>query len=114
MIKKLFIVILVVAAGILIWFAFGLWTGIYSVYTYPPSKEKPDGATLIVSREGGERMFASPDSPKPKPKAPQAKSRGMSFAAAPKAQRPLAVRTIVELPYIEWAYEKSLEPLEEE
>ena len=107
MLKKLGILILIFAAGILIWFGFGLWTGIYAFYSYPPSGDRPDGATLIISRETGEGMFNSPDTPKPKPK-PAVKPRGMSFSAAPKPKRPLAMRTIIELPYIEWFYTQSL------
>jgi len=107
-IKKTSIFILVVAAGYLIWTAFALWTGIYSVYSIPPGKEHPNGTTLLVSREYGEPLFNSPDYKEP----PREVSNqpGLGFAAPIKSKKPLVVRTILELPYIEWAYKKSLEP----
>jgi hypothetical protein len=111
MIRKLFYFILFVAIGAGIWCAFALWTGIYSVYTMPPSQENPDGATLIVSREEGEPMFNSPHYTPPVQK-PTAKS-GLSFTAVRKPKKPLELRTIVRLPYIDWAYKKSLEPQED-
>jgi len=107
--KRLFILVLVAAICAALWFAFAIWSGMYSVYTFPPSKEHPDGATLIVQREPKEPMFNSPDV---KPHAPQSKekSTGLSFDTAPRQVRPLTQRTILELPYIDWAYQKSLEP----
>lgn len=111
--KKLSIFILVVVVGVLIWFAFGLWTGIYSIYSYPPSKEQPDGATLIVSRDEGEPMFNSPQYVPPKAAAAQG-GGVMSFEPTKRIRRPVETRTIVKLPYIEWAYKKSLEPQDTE
>jgi hypothetical protein len=108
MLKKLFYLVLLVALGVGIWVGFGLWTGIYSVYSYPPSEQHPDGATLLVSREPGEPMFNSPDAKKPPRKKPQ-KTTGIGFAPPTKSQKPVELRTVAELPYIEWAYEKSLE-----
>jgi hypothetical protein len=110
MIKKLSFLIGLVALGLVIWFAFALWTGIYSVYSYPPnSSEYAEGATLVVSRDPGEPMWNSPDAPPPgRPNQPR-KTRGNGFGPAPKPTRPIANRTILELPYIEWAYKKSLE-----
>lgn len=110
MIKKLAILILIVAAGVGIWVAFALWSGIYSIYTFPPGKEHPEGATLLVSRDEWEPMFNSP-AYKPPPRDP-GKTKGVSLGSIPKLRRPLARRTIVALPYIEWAYKKSLEPQE--
>lgn len=106
--KKLFVLLLIVIVGVCFWFLFALWTGIYSVYTFPPSNDHPDGATLIVSRDEYEPMFNSPDY---KPPQREEKSRGTySFEKVTKGKRPLEVRTVVELPYIEWAYKKSIEP----
>ena len=105
--KKLFVLLLVVVVGTCIWFAFGLWTGIYSIYSYPPSKEHPDGATLIVSRAEWEPMFNSPEYQPPKR---EPKPQGTySFERARVAPRPISARTIVELPYIECAYKKSIQ-----
>ena len=108
MFKKLFYLVLLVALGLGIWVGFALWTGIYSVYSYPPSVEHPDGTTLLVSRDPGEPMFNSPDAKTPAKKKPQ-KTTGIGFAPPIKPGRPLNIRTIAKLPYIKWAYEKSLE-----
>jgi hypothetical protein len=104
--KKVFVVLLIAILGVVIWFAFALWVGIYSVYSFPPSKEHPDGATFIVDRDQGEPSFNSPDYVPPK----REKSSGgiVSFDRFNSRVRPVSDRTIVKLPYIEWAYEKSL------
>ncbi len=112
MVKKLFVVVLIVAGGVLIWTAFALWTGIYSVYSYPPGREHPEGKTLLVSREPGEPMFNSPDAPAAAPKKKDASSGGIGFAPMPKSKKPIEKRLILELPYIEWAYNESLKPQE--
>jgi hypothetical protein len=110
--KWLFIIALVLALAGAFWMAFGLWTGIYSLYSYPPSKAHPDGATLLITRDEKEPTFNSPDY---NPPARQASSEGgMSFESLPKLKRPIALRTVVKFPYIEWAYKKSLEKPEPE
>ncbi len=111
MLKWLFIIALILVACLVFWVGFALWTGIYSLYSYPPSRQHPEGQTLLVSRDEGEPMFNSPSYVPPK-KAPSEKSGGMSFESLPKAKRPPEVRTIAKLPYIEWAYTKSIEPPE--
>lgn len=108
MIKKLLITILVLAAGVLFWFTFAIWTGLYSVYSIPPSKANPDGATLIISRDENEPMFNSPQYKHPEKK--REKTGGIGFGGAERPKRPIDKRTLVELPYIDWAYQKSLEP----
>ena len=108
MFKKLFYLVLLVALGIGIWVGFALWTGLYSVYSYPPSVEHPDGLTLLISRDAGEPAFNSPDAKKPPKKKPE-KTSGIGFAAPIKSGRPVEIRTIAKIPYIKWAYEKSLE-----
>lgn len=111
MFKKLFYLVLLVALGLSIWVGFALWTGIYSVYSYPPTAENPEGTTLLISRDPGEPMFNSPDAKAPaKKKAP--KNTGIGFGSPIKSKRPIEIRTIVKLPYIKWAYEKSLEEAE--
>ncbi len=112
-IKRLFIFALVVVLAGAFWLAFGIWTGIYSVYSVAPSKKLPDGVTLIVSRDPGEPMFNSPDVRIPPPK-PRERGSGLTFAPARKPARALEDRTVLELPYISWAYEKSLEPPKKE
>jgi hypothetical protein len=110
MIRKTFYFLLLVAFAAGIWCAFALWTGIYSIYTLPPSRENPDGATFLVAREEGEPMFNSPHYTPPVQK-PNSQS-GLSFSAVKKPKRPLDERTVVRLPYIAWTYKKSLEPQE--
>jgi len=105
--KKIFVFLSIVATGLGIWVAFALWSGLYSIYTFPPSNAHPDGVTLLVSREEWEPMFNSPDY-RPPAREP-GKSAGVTLGTAPKLKRPLERRTIVKLPYIGWAYTKSLE-----
>ena len=109
MIKKLFFIVVVLILAVLFWFGFALWTGIYSVYSYPPSRENPDGRTLIVSREEGEPLFNSP-SYAPPPKKQEPRSGIIQFETPIRSRKPVETRIIVELPYIEWAYRKSLQP----
>jgi hypothetical protein len=111
MIRKIFYFLLVIAIGAGIWCAFAIWTGIYSIYTIPPTHDNPDGATLIVSRDEGEPMFNSPQYTPPVKK-PTERS-GLAFASVIKPKRPLETRTIVRLPYNSWTYKKSLEPQED-
>jgi hypothetical protein len=107
--KKTLIVLLLAGLAIVFWFAFALWSGIYSVYSYPPSKERPEGATLIISRDEGEPMFNSPQyAPPPRP--PVEKQGGITFVPELKRKRPVENRTVLELPYSEWAYKRSLSP----
>ncbi len=109
MLKAISWILVIVVAGVSLWVVFALWTGIYSVYSIPPSKEDPRGATLLISRDEGEPMFNSPDyTPPPRPATPR--QGGVGFGTIERKKRPIAVRTIVTLPYIEWAYKKSLEP----
>ncbi|MEW6511676.1 MAG: hypothetical protein AB1428_12045 [Bacteroidota bacterium] len=112
MIKKFLVFFGILLIAVLFWFTFAIWTGLYSIYTFPPSKENPDGATLIVSRDEGEPMFNSPQYKKPPKK--QEKTGGIGFGSVDRPKRPLSQRTIVELPYIDWAYQKSLEEPESE
>ena len=107
-IKKIIVFLVIASAAVLFWFAFAIWTGLYSIYSIPPSPTEPDGSTLIVAREEGEPMFNSPQYKAPPRKAEQ--TGGIGFGSVNRAKRPLDQRTIVELPYIEWAYQKSLEP----
>ncbi len=109
MLKKSLIFLLIVVLAGAFWFTFAFWTGIYSVFSYPPSTAHPEGATLVVTREQGEPLFNSPDYVPPAQK-PAEKGGTYTFVPQTMRKRPLEMRTIVELPYIEWAYKKSLEP----
>lgn len=113
MIKFISWVLVILVAGVTLWVVFALWTGIYSVYSIPPSKENPKGVTLLISRDEGEPMFNSPDYKAPQ-KRVEPRSGGLGFGGMEKKKRPLAVRTVYEFPYIEWAYKKSLEPQDAE
>ena len=104
--KKLFYLILIVAAGTAIWFAFAIWVGLYSIYSYPPTKEDHLGSTLIIQRDEWEPMFNSPDYVPPKR---EDKPQGAGWSKTDYTmRRPISRRTIIKLPYIEWAYQKSL------
>ena len=105
--KFFFKLLTVVVMGTLIWFSFALWVGLYSVYSYPPSKEHPEGKTLIVNREEGEPMFNSPTI-KPAEPPPEEKGNGIGFERSKVTRHPVETRIIVKLPYVKWAYEKSL------
>ncbi len=107
--KFFFTILTIIVIGTVIWLPFALWVGFYSVYSYPPSKEHLKGATLLVHREEGEPMFNSPDFvPEKHESQPDGKSGGIGFQGAKATKRSLKMRTIIELPYIEWAYKKSL------
>lgn len=112
MLKKILAFLIIASLAVTFWFAFAIWTGLYSVYSVPPTPAEPDGATLIVARDQGEPMFNSPQYKAPPKKIE--KSGGIGFGSAYAPRRPLDQRTIVELPYFEWAYQKSLEPPVEE
>jgi hypothetical protein len=107
--KRLFILAFIILLAFIFWGLFAIWTGIYSVYSYPPSKDHPDGATLVVDRDQGEPMFNSPDYKEP-PKKSEPQGGGLKFSPMKKPSRPLKERIMLALPYIEWAYQKSLEP----
>jgi hypothetical protein len=111
-VKQFLFVIIFLVLAILFWFAFGLWSGIYSVYSVPPSAGDPDGRTLIVSRDEGEPIFNSPQAKIPRPKVEP--KGGMGFGSTPRPKRPLDKRTVIELPFVEWAYNQSLESASEE
>ncbi len=108
MLKKLIgFLVIVLLAGVF-WMAFALWTGIYSVYSVPPTHDDPDGATYIVTREEGEPIFNSPQYVPPIKKVePETGIVRFSRVTAPK--KPILDRTIMQLPYIAWAYDKSIE-----
>ncbi|MGA9115631.1 MAG: hypothetical protein WB626_02540 [Bacteroidota bacterium] len=110
---KVFFTLLGIALlAALFWVAFALWSGIYSVYSYPPGREAayPDGATLLVERDTREPMFNSPNA-KPLPPPQQSGKGRITFGPVPKPMRPVARRIVVRFPFIRWAYEKSLEPV---
>ena len=107
--KWVLIIALVLGVAMAFWVIFALWSGIYSVYSYPPSKTHPDGSTLLVTREQGEPTFNSPDYIPPAVKQEEGSSGGVGFGTLPMRKRPVEMRTIVELPFIEWAYHKSLD-----
>lgn len=109
MIKKFLFVVIVLFLAIVFWFGFALWTGIYSLYSYPPSAQHPEGTTLVISREAGEPTYNSPDY-RPPPKKEEPKSGGIVFSTPMRSKHSPETRIIVELPYLEWAYKKSLEP----
>lgn len=109
MLIKLFKLASIVAAALIFWVVFALWVGLYSIYSYPPSTDHPEGVTYIVSREDWEPTFNSPDFKAP-PKKEEGPKGGIGFGKAPKVKQTVEERSIVKLPYVDWAYKKSLEP----
>ena len=64
------------------------------------------GSTLIIQRDEWEPMFNSPDYVHPEQ---DEKPQGAGWSKKTyKMKRPVSRRTIVKLPYIDWAYQKSL------
>ncbi len=107
--KTLSVIALVGLICVCLWVGFGLWTGMYSVYSIPPSKTNAEGETLLVSREAREPMFNSPAYKAPEEKS-DGKRGGIDFGASKIKSKPVEDRVIVRLPFIQWAYQKSLEP----
>ena len=108
LIKVLFYAALIGAFCTAAWFAFAIWIDLYTVYSFPPSKEYPKGVTYILHREEWEPKFNSPDYKAPKREETGKGEMGYS-SSANRPKRPIPLRTIVKLPYIEWAYKQSLE-----
>ncbi len=108
--KTLSVIALIALVCVCLWLGFGLWTGMYSVYSIPPSKVYPDGETLLISREPREPMFNSPDYKAPDER-PDNKRGGINFGASKNSKKKsIKDRVVVRLPFIQWAYQKSLEP----
>jgi hypothetical protein len=109
MIKWVFILGLLAALGTAIWTGFALWTGLYSVYSYPPTPDFPEGKTLVIGREDGEPMFNSPDYVQPPRQRSSGEKGGVGFGKVEfRSMKPVSIRTVFTLPYVEYAYEKSL------
>ncbi|MFN0158804.1 MAG: hypothetical protein ACKVRP_12125 [Bacteroidota bacterium] len=106
--KAILWLVIVVVIGSLVWAALGIWTGFYSLYSFPPSKEYKNGLTFLISRESTEPAFNSPDYTAPPRKDDKRKS-GIGFADIKKTKRPILSRVVVKLPYMPWAYRKSVE-----
>lgn len=114
LLKRLFILALVVFLCLVVWTGFAIWSGTYSIYTYPPSRANPEGVTLLISRETREPMFNSPQYIPPKRK-PEPKKEGVGFGQVDiKSVKPVESRIVsyfwidLAFPYLEWAYEESL------
>jgi len=108
--KWLLILSLLAGAGTSLWTSFAVWAGLYSVYSYPLSEDHPEGATLIIKREEKEPMFNSPDYIPVREKRRSADGKpGIGFGTVEFAKmKPLSIRTVFTLPYVDWAYRKSL------
>jgi hypothetical protein len=107
--KWILILSVIIGLGTAIWTGFALWTGLYSVYSFPPSDEHPDGATLVIEREDGEPVFNSPDYIAPPRKKTPNKKGGVGFGKVEfRSMKPVSIRTVFTLPYVEYAYRKSL------
>ncbi len=106
--KTVLWVLIVVVLGSLLWVSVGVWSGLYSLYSIPPSKEYKDGVTFLVTRDAREPIFNSPDYKAPA-KEGSKKNTGIGFTDKSKGKS-LEERTILELPFLDWAYKKSLQP----
>ena len=107
--KFFFTLLTIIVIGVALWFPVALWAGFYSVYTIPPSKEYPRGTTLVVHREGAEPMFNSPEATPNKNEQRSERTRSeRGVQELPKQS--MRKRTVLELPYSDWAYRKSLPP----
>ena len=106
-IKRLFVLILIIAIGVGLWVWFGLWSGLYSIYSYPPSTKHPKGSTLLIERAEREPVFNSPDRAIPPPP-PREKGAGLGFSSGSIRPKPVEQRPMVELPYLEWSYTMAL------
>ena len=107
MFRKMFGLLTIIALLLLGWVSFALWAGFYAIYTVPPSPSDQSGATMLVSRDEEEPLFDSPDHVQPPAK--HVEESGVVRFSSTRVKRPIDQRTIVKLPYIDWAYQKSIE-----
>lgn len=106
--KWILVLSLLTAALTAGWVGLGLWSGYYSVYSYPPSETHPKGASLIINRDDGEPVFNSPDYIKP-PRKRGGGGSGIGFGTTEFTRmKPPELRTVFSLPFIEYAYLQSL------
>jgi len=106
--KWILVLTLLTAVLTAVWIGLGLWVGYYSVYSYPPSETHPDGASLIIDRDDGEPLYNSPDYIKP-PRKKGGTGPGIKFGTTEfRRMKPPELRTVLSLPFIEYAYMESL------
>lgn len=101
----------VVAVGILLFTVLMFGAKIWGVYSVPPTKEDPKGATLIISRNDDEPFLNAPDRPKPivvEEPQPQSQLPGI-YPRGPIKRRPVEKRIIVSLPFISWVHEEAVD-----
>lgn len=114
LIRALFKLILVVAFGGLLFVGLMFWAKFWGIYSIPPSKERPDGATWVVTREEDEPLLNAPDRPVKYPTEAQEEEekpkrlKGI-YEGEPLAKKPVEKRIIAKLPYVEFLHEKALE-----
>jgi hypothetical protein len=114
LIGALFKLVLILAFGGFIFVGLMFWAKFWGIYSIPPSKEKPDGATWVVTREEDEPLMNAPDRPvkyptegleeEEKPK----RLKGI-YEGEPVPKKPIEKRIIAKLPYINYFHEKALE-----
>ena len=111
LLRILFKLLILVALGLGLFSGLMFWAKFWEIYSIPPSKDRPDGATLIISRTEDEPFLNAPDRPLPKKEEDDDESpntqKGM-FGGGPIKKKSVEERTIVELPYVEWLHEKAL------
>jgi hypothetical protein len=108
--KILFKVALVCGVGLLLFAALMFASGIWGIYSIPPTKENPRGATLIVKPYDDEPFFNAPDRPRPpesisfEPEPPSG-----IYPRGPMKRRPAEQRTIASFPYIKWIHDRAVD-----
>jgi len=89
-----------------VWVAFAVITAtvlfhmFLGLYTLPPADAPPGGRTAIVWRAGGEPFFNSPDALCPR-RGDASACRALALSRAPTR------RTLLRMPYYDWAYRQS-------
>lgn len=112
LIKFLFKFAIVIAIGASLFAGLMFWAKFWSIYSVPPSKVNPDGATWIISRDEDDPFLDAPDRPKAKPAEEHVNEpprlKGM-YEGDPVPKKPPEKRIIFSLPYIELVHEKAIE-----
>ena len=102
-IRRIYKLALLLLCAWIIVAGFFFWAGIWSIFVVPPSKEKPKGATWIVSREDDEYFFNAPDTlfmtEDEKILAPKTPSGAIINQRAKKPKKPVEKRIIFKFPF---------------
>lgn len=110
LIKILFKIAVVCALGVALFTALMFGAKIWGVYSVPPTKEKPSGATLIVVRYDDEPFLNAADRPRPPDTTEVEQPREWTmYPKGPMKKRPVHMRTVVSLPYIAFIHKEAID-----